>query len=48
MFAIALVVVMLGEALILLILLVGPLLHCVMKLNDSLGVVAAEVAVDVI
>jgi hypothetical protein len=45
---VVLVVVVLGEALILLILLVGPSLHHVAELHDSLGAVAAEVVVDVL
>jgi hypothetical protein len=43
-----LVVVVLGEALILLVLLTGPSLHHVIELHNSLGAVAAEVAVDVL
>jgi hypothetical protein len=46
--AVALVVVTLGEALILLILLVGPSLHHFSELHDSLGVVALKVTVDVL
>jgi hypothetical protein len=38
----------LGEALILLILLVGPSLHHIMKLHDGLGAAASKVAVDVL
>jgi hypothetical protein len=45
---VVLVVVVLGEALVLLILLVSPSLHHVVELHDSLGAVAAEVAVDVL
>jgi hypothetical protein len=45
---IALVIVTLGEALILLILLVGPSLHHVVELHDSLGAVVTKVVVDVV
>jgi hypothetical protein len=44
----AVVVVALGEALVLLILLVSPSLHHVTKLHGSLGAVASKVAVDVL
>jgi hypothetical protein len=44
----AVAVAALGEALVLLILLVGPSLHHVVELHDSLRAIAAEVAVDVI
>jgi hypothetical protein len=46
--ATVLVVVALGEALVLLILLVGPSLHHVTKLHGSLGAVTFEVTVDVL
>jgi hypothetical protein len=46
--SVALIVVTLGEALILLILLVNPSLHHIMELHDSLGAVAPKVAVDVL
>jgi hypothetical protein len=45
---VALVIVALGEALVLLVLLVGPSLHHVTELHNSLGVDAAKVAVDVL
>jgi hypothetical protein len=45
---VALVVVALGEALVLLVLLVGPSLHHVAELHDSLRAIVAEVVVDVL
>jgi hypothetical protein len=45
---VALVVVALGEALVLLVLLVSPSLHHVGELHDSLGAISAEVAVEVL
>jgi hypothetical protein len=45
---VALLIVELGEALVLLILLVGPSLHHVLELHESLGAVVAEVMVDVL
>jgi hypothetical protein len=44
----ALVVAALGEALVFLVLLVGPSLHHVVELHDSLRAIAAEVVVDVL
>jgi hypothetical protein len=44
----AVAVVALGEALVLLVLWVGPSLHHVAELHHNLGVVAAEVVVDVL
>jgi hypothetical protein len=45
---VAFVIVLLGEALVLRVLLIGPLLHHVTEFHDSLWAIAAEIAVDVL
>jgi hypothetical protein len=45
---VVLVVVAIGEAFVLLIILAGPSLHHLAELHDSLGVIAADVTVDVL